>query len=98
MHRPKSTHIYGNMVYHMKTTVELRDALLIAAKKQAAQDRTTLKEILERGLRRELSARRRAPSPRGGRPIRWVTAKGGLPEGLEVADRARMHDWLRRNP
>jgi hypothetical protein len=86
------------MVYHMKTTVELRDALLIAAKKQAAEDRTTLKEILERGLQRELSARRHMAAQRGGRPIRWVTAKGGLPEGLEVADRARMHDWLRRNP
>jgi hypothetical protein len=82
----------------MKTTVELRDALLIAAKKRAAEDRTTLRAILERGLQRELSARRSAQPRRGGRPIRWVTAKGGLPEGLDVADRAGMHDWLRKNP
>ena len=82
----------------MKTTVELRDAILIAAKKRAAEDRTTLKEILEQGLQRELSARRRARSQKAYSPIRWVTVKGGLPEGLDVVDRARMHGWLRRKP
>ena len=82
----------------MKTTVELRDSLLIAAKKKAAEDRTTLREILERGLQRELSARQRTQPQRASRPIRWVTVKGGLPDGLDVADRASMHDWLRKNP
>jgi hypothetical protein len=79
----------------MKTTVELPDALLIAAKKRAAESWTTLREILERGLRRELGQSRRQPrlSPR---PIRWVTVKGGIPEGLDVSDRAKMHDWLRK--
>ncbi len=81
----------------MKTTVELPDDLLIAAKKRAAETRVPLREILERGLRRELQKPRRAP--RGGRrsrPIRWVTVKGGLPPGLDVADRAKMHEWLQR--
>jgi hypothetical protein len=78
----------------MKTTVELPDALLIAAKKRAAEDRTTLRAILERGLRRELKDRRQ-PSAGGAGRIRWVTVEGGLPEGLDVSDRARMHDWLR---
>jgi hypothetical protein len=64
----------------------LNDELLIAAKKRAAEERTTLRAILERGLRRELD--------RSARKIRWVTAEGGLPEGADVADRARMHDWL----
>jgi hypothetical protein len=44
-------------------------------------------------LRKELGesenrAARRAPK------IRWVTAKGGLAPGLNVADRARMMEWL----
>jgi hypothetical protein len=82
----------------MKTTVELPDDLLIAAKKLAVEERTTLRTILERGLRRELEPHRREPSARQGRPLRWVTAKGGLPDGLDVANRARIHDWLRRNP
>jgi hypothetical protein len=81
----------------MKTTLELPDALFIAAKKKAAEERTTLRAIVERGLRRELSARRRTQNRRAGHPIRWVTVEGGLPEGLNVADRASMHEWLRKH-
>jgi len=82
----------------MKTTVELPDALLIAAKKRAAEERTTLRRILERSLRREMGRRGQSRAPQHARPIRWVTVSGGLPEGLDVADRAGMHDWLRRHP
>jgi hypothetical protein len=90
------THIYGKMGFHMKTTVEIPDALFIAAKKRAAEERTTLRQILERSLRRELGAGGPQRTLPGGRPIRWVTVKGGLPEGLNVADRANMHEWLRK--
>ncbi len=83
------------MGLHMKTTVELPDALLIAAKKTAAEARTTLRAILERALRRELKERRHPATGGAGRRIRWVTVEGGLPEGLDISDRARMHDWLR---
>jgi hypothetical protein len=87
------------MVSHMKTTVDLPDNLLIAAKKRAAETRTTLRAILERGLRREL---RTSSGSRPGRArrrvIRWVTAEGGLPPGLNVADRVEMHEWLSRHP
>ena len=86
--------IYGNMGFHMKTTIDLPDDLLIAAKKRAAETRTTLRAIFERGLRRELQHSRGA-RPGRRRPIRWVTAKGGLPPGLDVADREKMHEWLR---
>ncbi len=79
---------------HMKTTVELPDELLIAAKKRAAETRTSLKEILSRGLRREL-ARPARPSFRK-RRIRWVTVAGGLPPGLDLSDREAMHEFLRR--
>jgi len=79
----------------MKTTIDLPDELLIAAKKRAAELRCTLRTLIERGLRHELSTRG------GGRAskrqtIRWVTVRGGLPPGLDVRDRAVMHDWLRR--
>ena len=80
----------------MKTTVELPDDLLIAAKTRAAQTRSTLRELIERGLRRELQRSRRDVSAgRGG--IEWVTVDGGLPPGLDLHDRASMSDWLRRN-
>jgi len=38
----------------MKTTVEISDALLEAAKAEAAQRGTTLRSLLEEGLRRVL--------------------------------------------
>jgi hypothetical protein len=78
----------------MKTTIDLPDMLLIEAKKRAAESRTTLREIFERGLRRELADR--SAGARRARRIRWVTARGGLPRGLDVEDRARMHEWIRR--
>jgi hypothetical protein len=84
----------------MKATVELPDDLVVAAKKKAAELRRPLRELVERGLRAEL---RREPPARGNRrtgraAIRWVTAPGGLPRGVDVADRAAMHDALRRDP
>lgn len=86
---------YGNMVSHMKTTIELPDDLFVAAKKRAAELREPLRALVERGLRAELGrgAAHRATKPR---KVRWVTVAGGLPAGLDVADRAAMHDWLQR--
>ena len=79
----------------MKTTIELPDDLFIAAKRRAAEDRSTLRAIVERGVRAQLQ-RPAARRTRAGRSaIRWVTVDGGLPPGLGVQDRAAMHDWLR---
>src|SRR5262249_54901627 len=76
-----------------KTTIMLPEDLLVAAKEQAARERSTLGALIERGLRRELSAGKRAPAAKRQR-IRWVTVAGGLPPGLDVGDRVAMHDWL----
>jgi hypothetical protein len=78
----------------MRTTVDLPDELLIAAKKLAAGSRKTLREVFERSLRRELTQPAEGGRSRN-RPIRWVTAKGGLPPGLDIRDRARMNAWIR---
>lgn len=79
----------------MKTTVDLPDDLFIAAKKRAAELRQPLRALIERGLRAELG---RAARGRGGKActIRWVTAEGGLPPGVDVTDRAAMHAWLQQ--
>jgi hypothetical protein len=72
----------------MKTTVELPDDLLIEVKRAAAERRTTIRDLVERGLRRELASIAR--ERRGRQPIEWVTVDGGLPPGLDVSDRTTM--------
>jgi hypothetical protein len=44
----------------MKTTVEIADVLLVEAKQQASRDRTTLRALIEEGLREILRKRKRA--------------------------------------
>jgi hypothetical protein len=78
----------------MKTTIELPDDLLIAAKKRAAELRRPLRRLVEEGLRARLARpeKTRTAKPR---KIRWVLVKGGLPPDLDLTDRVKMHDWLR---
>jgi hypothetical protein len=79
----------------MKTTVNLPDELMIEVKKAAAERRTTIRDLVERGLRHELAA---PVDERRARPrIRWVTVDGGLPPGLDLTDRAATHAWLEAN-
>ncbi len=80
----------------MKATVELPDDLVVAAKKRAAELRRPLRELVERGLRAELQRRPGGRNRDQPVAIRWVTAAGGLPPGVDVADRAAMHDSLGR--
>lgn len=77
-----------------KTTIEIADDLLLAAKRQAVEQRTTLRTLVERGLRAEL----RQAAPRRTKPakIAWVTVDGGLPRDIDVKDRAAMVARLRR--
>jgi hypothetical protein len=68
----------------MKTTVEISDALLKDAKRLAARDRTTLRTLIESGLRHELAARKQPAEFR----LRKATFKG---RGLQ--DRAKGLSW-----
>ena len=81
----------------MKTTIEIPDELLIAAKKKAAEERTTLRKLFARGLRRELEGpTARGRTEKAGR-IRWVVVDGGLPPGADLSDREAMHGWLHKD-
>ena len=79
----------------MKTTIDLPDELFVAAKKRAAEERRPVRDLVARGLRAQLQ--RPARSRRTAKPIGWVTVKGGLPAGVDVADREAMHERLRRS-
>jgi hypothetical protein len=83
----------------MKTTFDIPDELLVRAKKRAAELRRPLGSLVTEGLRSQLATPRRAGAVGSAkrRRIRWVTTAGGLPPGLDVADRGRMHEWMRRS-
>jgi hypothetical protein len=82
----------------MKTTIDIPEELLVRAKKRAAELRRPLRTLVTEGLRGQLGVppgRSRRTGDPARRRIRWVTTAGGLPPGLDVTDRVRMHDWLR---
>jgi hypothetical protein len=64
----------------MKTTLDLNDALLTAAKTLAAQQHTSLTRLIEEGLQLRLRAQRAST-----RPVRLpiYRGKGGLASGLD---------------
>jgi hypothetical protein len=78
----------------MKTTLDLPDELLIAAKKAAAEQRRPLKALVEEGLRTVLNQPQTKRSPRR---VRLITVKGGLPPDLDLSNREKMQDWINRN-
>jgi len=60
------------MVSHMKTTIQIPDALFAEARQVAQRERTTLRALVEQGLRRVIAERKR----RGGFRLRKATFKG----------------------
>lgn len=80
-----------------KTTLEIPDALLIAAKKRAAEIRAPFRLLVEAALRSYLRQTKRPPRGKRQRKIRWKTVDGGLPAGLDLSNREQMHNWLRRS-
>ena len=80
------------IVLCMKTTIDVPDDLLIQAKKRAAELRQPLRKLVAEGLRLRLAQTKQ--SRRKPKKLRLVTVAGGLPPGLDLKDRAKMHDWL----
>lgn len=76
------------MVTHMKTTIDIADPLLEAAKKVAAREGTTLRALVERGLRQVLETRKRGGAFR----LRKASFRG---EGLQPAAKGLSWDQIR---
>ena len=70
------------MASYMKTTIQIPDSLFAETRKLAHQERTTLKALVEEGLRRVVSERRQ----RGRFRLRKATFRGrGLQPHLVAA-------------
>ena len=73
----------------MKTTVDIPDSLLEEAKGVASRDKTTVRALIEHGLRQVLAERKRAQAFH----LRKVTFKGeGLQPHLEAGTWDRIRD------
>jgi hypothetical protein len=71
------------MVIWVKTTVDIADGLLAQAKERARDERTTLRQLIERGLRSVL-----AETPQVRTPFKFPTARLEPLPGVDPYD-----DW-----
>jgi hypothetical protein len=78
----------------MRTTIDLNDELLRAAKRRAAQERRTLREIVEAALRTYLGR----SAPRRGYRLRWRPERGRLQPGVHLEDRDALWDLMEGRP
>jgi Arc/MetJ family transcription regulator len=82
--------IRESMGAHMKTTIEIADALLTDAKRVAAREGVTVRSLVEQGLRRVLEERRRSVP---GFKLRKASVKGrGLQPGVQGASFDRLRE------
>ncbi|MBI4229851.1 MAG: hypothetical protein HY608_03350 [Planctomycetes bacterium] len=75
----------------MKTTLDLPDRILDEAKRRAARERRTLKEIFGEALRRYLHPPIR---PRAPFQLRLLVKETGPQSGVDVADRDDLYDRM----
>jgi hypothetical protein len=79
------------MVSNMKTTVEIPNALLDETRRIASKEGTTVKALVEEGLRRVLSERKQ----KGAFRLRKATFKGnGLQPHIAGASWERIRDLI----
>lgn len=79
------------MLLCMRTTVDLNDELFRRAKRQAAEEGLTLRELIEDAVRTRLSAMRAAPRPY---KLRLKTYGGGLQPGVDLEDWAALRERM----
>ena len=86
--------MYRNLYTHcMKTTLDLNDKLLVAAKALAAQQRTSLTRLIEEGLQLRLrAATAEPPPPRRRLPV--FHGRGGLVAGIDPRSNQAMLEAL----
>lgn len=75
----------------MRTTLDLQDSLLRAAKRHAAERGTTLTKVIEDALRRVLEPTRRSSTRF---KLKLLTKKGRLVRGVDLADRDALYERM----
>ncbi len=78
----------------MKTTLNLDDAVLKRAKKEAAREGITLTKFIEDALRAKLLP---APKQRTGFKLELPIVTGKAPPAVDIADRDALYDLMERS-
>ena len=78
----------------MRTTLNLDDALMRAAKQEAAARGVTLTRIIEEALRAELTPR----PARGGFRLEFPVVSGRRPPQVDISDRDALYDAMEEGP
>lgn len=78
------------MLLCMRTTIDISDELFRQAKKKAADDRVSLRDVVETALRRYLAGRPKG----GGYRLRWTPERGRLLPGVNLDDRDALFDIM----
>ncbi len=79
------------MASHMKTTIQIPDSLFQEAQRVAQRENTTLKALVEQGLRRALAERKQ----RGAFRLRNASFKGrGLQRAVAGASWQQLRDMI----
>ncbi len=75
----------------MRTTLDLDDALMKAAKRRAVDEQKSLTSVIEEAVRRFLQ-----PGPRLQKPVRikLLIKKGRLIPGVDLADRDSLYERM----
>ena len=90
-----SISIFVSMLLCMRTTIDINDALLSAAKSHAARDRKTLKAVVEQALREFLSGSTRSGPDAPPIPVfRGV----GVQPGVDLTDNAALEELMNAKP
>jgi len=84
------------MYNHMKTTFDIPDALMIRAKKRAVELRRPLRELVIEGLEARLDEKPSQQVAKKKPVIRWVVSAGGVPPGINLANREELATLFQR--
>ncbi len=83
---------FWSMLSCMRTTIEISNELLRQAKRRAADEGASLRQVIENALRSYLAIRPR----RHGYKLRWRVEKGELRPGVNLDDRDSLLDLMDR--
>lgn len=81
----------NDMLICMRTTLNLDDNLMRAVKRRAAETGRTLSSMIEAALREMLEQGKKT---KHSYRLRWVTVKGGVQPGVDLADRDALIDRM----